>query len=766
MSGISSVGSTSSSSDSGTLGNAPPISFPGIASGIDYNAIIEKLTSLTLAQNKPLETENTNLNAQNAALVKINTLVQDVQQAITNLGDPTLFNDFSATSSNTSLASAEQISGATPQAGTYTIFSQTLATSTEINSDPAVNTPVSLTKDLQDAGFQITPTNATGTGTSNGKFTVNGHQFTYSVGTDTVNSILADLNSIAGVTASFQNDELTVTSTSGPLSLGSSSDSGNLEQIFKLDSAQLLSGQQEVSAGGGVNATDTLGGDGVTTGGTLTLNGTVNINYTTGETVQQLITAINANAGYNAAIQNGKLVIETTNGAALTVTETGGGNFLTTFNGGMGAATSYQSVTSSSGVGGINPDETLNVTQPGLNGGNEFTINGVAISINPATQNLQDIINEINSSNAGVTATWNVALGQLQLVNKATGPQSIVLGAAGDSSNFLSEFGLTTAGATTQTGQQASITYQTASGGTATVYSNSNEVTNVIPGVTLTLQQSSTSPYTVTVAQSTTNLLNDINAFVTAYNNAIDEIDTATSPPVVSAQQPGTPVSSDSANSSVAVPAGPLFNNASVQNLKNQLVNLVSNMVQTGSQSYNSFASIGLLLDSSFAVITSSSTSGDSKDSSDSSNSSGLQTQTYDGTSGKLQALDTTTFDSALAADPAAVQSMFTSDSGVLAQLGTYLTYVSGSPTQLGPNGSFLGTSPDTSLIQGEENTISAQIDSINQQISLVNDQAVSQANQLRAEFTASETMIAELQQEQSSLASFFGTSSTSSSSS
>jgi len=873
MSGVSGVGSgtTSSSTTTGTLGNVPPISFPGIASGIDYNAIIEKLTSLTLAQNAPLTAENTNLAAQNKELTKINGLIQNVQSAIQNLGDPSLFNQFSATSSSSAFANAEQISGDSPQPGTYTILSQELATSTVISSDPAANAAVNTNVSLATAGFQITPTD--GTGTSGGKFTVDGQQISYDVNTDTVSTILAKLNALTGVKATFQNDELTLTSTNGqPLSIGSASDSGNLESIFKLDTAQFQSGQQATSAGsvaenytslnGGLNSSgsdllggaggqgvtdtgtltidgdvgnpisydptesvatlvaainaagttggfsaaitngklvitstsgapatvtdsntgagsfvssfngglattiasaDTLAGDGVTANGQLTINGTA-INYTTGETVSALEAAINAiGGGVTASIQGGQLVLGTTNGTALNVSETGGGNFLTTFNGGLSASSTVESVTSSSAVGGINPDQTLNLTAPSLNTGTTFTINGVAISINPTTQNLDDIINEINSSNAGVVASWNTTTGQLQLISKATGPQSIVLGSPNDSSNFLSVFGLTTSGATTQVGSQASVTYQNASGNSQTVYSNTNAVTNVIPGVTLNLVSNDAStPYTVTVAQSSTNLVTNINAFVKAYNAAINEINTASAPPVVSTPSPGTPLASGSAQSNVTVPGGVLFGNNSVSEMKDQLVQMVSDLYQNGSSSYNSFASIGLLLDSSVSVISSDSTAGNS-DSSDSDG--GLQEQTFDGTSGQLQALDTTTFDAALLADPSAVQSLFTSTTGVLGQVGTYLTYVTGTPTSLGPNNPFLAQVPDTSLLQSIETANSNQIDSINQQIAMINDEATAQANQLRAQFNASETLIAQLQQEQSSLSSILGSSSTTSSS-
>ena len=271
--------------------------------------------------------------------------------------------------------------------------------------------------------------------------------------------------------------------------------------------------------------------------------------------------------------------------------------------------------------------------------------------------------------------------------------------------------------------------------------------------------------YTVTVAQSSTSLISDINAFVKAYNAAINEINTASAPPVVSTQAPGTPLASGTAQSNVTVPGGVLFGNDSVAEMKDQLVQMVSDLYQNGSTSYNSFASIGLQLDSSVSVISSSSTAGSSSDSADSSDSSGLQTQTFDGTSGQLQALDTSTFDTALAANPAAVQSLFTSDSGVLGQVGTYLTFVTGTPTSLGPNNPFLAQVPDTSLLQSIETSNSNQIDSINQQIAIINDEATSQANQLRAQFTASETLIAQLQQEQASLSSILGSTTSTSSS-
>src|SRR5215472_8800607 len=112
--------------------NVPPVSFPGIASGIDYNSIITKLTSLTLSQNVTLNSQIATLNAANTELIKINNLLNCVQNSLGALSDPLLFNSWTANSSDTVAGNASPISGATPIAGTYTVTAQTQATATTI----------------------------------------------------------------------------------------------------------------------------------------------------------------------------------------------------------------------------------------------------------------------------------------------------------------------------------------------------------------------------------------------------------------------------------------------------------------------------------------------------------------------------------------------------------------------------------------------------------------------------------------------------------
>ena len=101
--------------------NTPPISFPGISSGIDYNSIIQKLTSLTLEQNVGLNAQMTTLSNANMELIKINSLFASLQSALTALSQPNLFNAYDALSSNTNVATAQGLPSVAATPGTYVI---------------------------------------------------------------------------------------------------------------------------------------------------------------------------------------------------------------------------------------------------------------------------------------------------------------------------------------------------------------------------------------------------------------------------------------------------------------------------------------------------------------------------------------------------------------------------------------------------------------------------------------------------------------------
>jgi flagellar hook-associated protein 2 len=659
-------------STSGT-GNSAPISFPGIVSGIDYNAIIDKLTQLSLAPTTQLNAQIATLNNANAELIKINNLLMSVQNALGNLSNPDLFDTYQATSSSSAL-SATGTPGVAATPGLYTIESVKAATNTSIVSSASAGHSItdiltsgpyagqaSNTVPLAYSYASVIPTNGNN---GEGSVTVDGVSISYNVDSQSLNQILnnittqVDSQADAGFLATLVNGKVEFTSSDQNISLGSAEDQGNLLSVFQLSNAQLI------------------------------------------------------NSGSSGFIEG------------------------------------------SADVGGINADEDFNSSDDAgfvtpVTAGT-FTINGVKITV-AADQNLNDILNEINSSTAGVTAVFNSVTGQIQLTNANSGPQSIVLGASGDTSNFLTAAGLTAAsGAKTTVGQQSAITVENPDGTSTTYYNNSNAVTNAIPGISLSISGNTTTPFTVNVTQNTTLLVSAVQNFVSVYNAAVNEINNATAPPIVLAIQPGT---NSTANS---VPGGVLWGDPSVSTIIPQLEDIVGGFLGNNT-TYNSLAQAGLLLNSSFATIQATSIEDQG------TGSSPVQQTTVDGTNGELSPLNVNAFLAAYQANPSAVQGLIVGASSLTDQLGSYLATVTGSPTLL--NAGPVGNVPAVSLMQNDENGNNDTITNLQQQIQQITDAANAQANSLRSGFVASETAIAGLQAEQQELASVFGFSTTSSSS-
>ena len=657
-------------SSSPVLGtNVAPISFPGIASGIDYNSIISKLTSRQLSQNTIYNNQITGLTSANTELIKINSLFVSVQNSLTALSQPTLFNQVSAIESNPSVLNATSNPAVQATPGTYTILKTQLATASSVTSsttyghselDTVGGSPAT-TVPLINSYAQITPSNGDPTKGS-AYVTIDGVKINYDVNTTSLAGLLTAINSAVGAvdpgfsaTLAPGTDDVVFKSTDKPISIGSPNDNGNILQVLKLDQAQLVN-----TANSG------------------------------------LISGVAGVGGVNQL-----LVFNSTNGPGNAATNA---NYITPVTAGT------------------------------------FTINGVSISVDPTKDALSDVLKRINSSGAGVNASFNPETGQISIQNISTGPQGIILGAPGDSSNFLSASGLTGAGATNSIGAQASVTVQNSAGQTSTVYSNSNTISTAIPGVNLNITLATTVASTLTVSADSSSLVSAINTFVSAYNAAINEINVATIAPTVIAP----PAGSLNAQSQ-SVGGGVLYNNADVLSIKDQLTNIVAG--QFGTTGYNALSTIGLTLDSSFTIIAPS-TPG-------SNNSTGpVTTQTLGGTDGALQALDVSKLQAALAANPSQVQALFTSGSGAISALGSYLTGVTGQPTTLA--GGLAGTIPSISLLQGFENANSDQITSLQQQVSLITDSANAYADQLRKSFNASEQLISKYQSLQSQLAGFF----------
>ncbi len=344
--------------------NVPPISFPGIVSGIDYNSIIQKLTQLTLAPTTQINQQIATLNAANLELIKINNLLSSVQSALGALSSPNIYDAVSATSTNLGAIVATGIAGGNAVPGVYTIDSVQTATPTSIVSNTAAGHNItdllpstagiyanmaSNTVPLADSYAAITPSNGSG---STGSVTIDGISVSYDVNTQSLNTILANIQTAVqaydpSFTATLNASGAVVMSGSKPITLGSANDQGNLLDVLRLSGAQINNSGTTTSvtgtAGvGGINQATSFDSTATNAGfvtpvtsGTFTINGVSISVSASGDNLASVLAKINAsNAGvvatYNA--QTGAISLTNKSSGAQSIVVGSSGdtsNFLT-----------------------------------------------------------------------------------------------------------------------------------------------------------------------------------------------------------------------------------------------------------------------------------------------------------------------------------------------------------------------------------------------------------------------------------------------------
>ncbi|EQD34609.1 flagellar hook-associated 2 domain protein, partial [mine drainage metagenome] len=110
--------------------------------------------------------------------------------------------------------------------------------------------------------------------------------------------------------------------------------------------------------------------------------------------------------------------------------------------------------------------------------------------------------------------------------------------------------------------------------------SPSNTVTNALSGVTLNLLTTTSAPATLTVADNTTTIQSNVQTFVKAYNTL---------------QKSLTQLGGYDATTSTA---GPLMGNSALTNAQSQIQAALFGVVNTGSATYTSLASLGITANS------------------------------------------------------------------------------------------------------------------------------------------------------------------------
>lgn len=266
------------------------------------------------------------------------------------------------------------------------------------------------------------------------------------------------------------------------------------------------------------------------TSGYFTLDGTTFAVNATTMSLNSIISEINSSTiGVTAAIDPADSnLLQLSSSATIQMGSLGDtSNFLSATNL-LAPSSTYSSgqytATSSSDLSKINAGATLDnagfsTTLSSTTVG-QLAINGVTISYNTTTDTLDDVINSINSANAGVSASYDAVADKIDLTATTTGSQQISLDDI--SGNLLQAMQITSgAGATQTLGQNAEFSISGVNGGQP-IYSTSNQVTNALSNVTLNLAGTGTT--TLNVSADTSTAVSTVQAFVTAYNTANADI--------------------------------------------------------------------------------------------------------------------------------------------------------------------------------------------------------------------------------------------------
>jgi flagellar hook-associated protein 2 len=309
------------------------------------------------------------------------------------------------------------------------------------------------------------------------------------------------------------------------------------------------------------------------------------------------------------------------------------------------------------------------------------TLDGIAAAINSAT------------GNPGVTATVLQGSNGAQLLLSSTqsGAANTIQVSETDPGNALAALTYSsTATANYSLESKAQDASYSIAGVAAT--SPTNTVTGALSGVTLNLTglTTATGTVTLTVSTDTATIESNISAFVSAYNtlagsfSSLGGFDAAT----------GT--------------AGPMLGNALLTGIKNQIQNALYSVVNTGSPTYNSLASVGITTNS-------------------------------DGT----LSLNQNTLSTALSTNFSAVSSLFSGTHGVAANLNSQIT------TALAANGA-IATSSQTLVTQ--ENTLSQKTTALNAQMATLSANLTQQYSALNTLLSSLQTTSAYLTQAFASL--------------
>ncbi len=505
----------------------PAFQIDGLATGLQTGQIIDQMMQVESQPITRLQTKVAVYNQRQKAFTDVRTQFQSLQSALSAMMRPTTLNTKTASVSSVGAGgiTLSAKAGLDAALGSFRVYVDQLATATTATAAGRSGQAVDATVALESAGF-ITAPSTTVSGSTSGAFTINGASVSVDSATDSLNDVIARINSqVAGVTAtlvdangnaSASGNYVRLTS-NATISLGSGADTSNFLTVTNLLAAQ----PKGATATGAPVASDALAAGELHIDGVIVTTRATATGNTAAQNAASLAADINNTAGIKvvASVNNdGSLNLTSKTrgvGASISITQATAASGLST-----GTTTqATQDVASAAGVGGVNITEPLAssrlstaISGLDVNGNGEFTVNGVSIAYSQA-DSLGEVLSRISASTAGVIATYDSALDRVLFSAKTTGSLSIAFQDV--TGNLLSAAGASTA--TQSLGKNALFRISTLNGGVQQS-STSNTVSNVVAGVELNLQQESTSPVDVAIGQSTQGAVQAVQGFVDSYN--------------------------------------------------------------------------------------------------------------------------------------------------------------------------------------------------------------------------------------------------------
>ncbi|TAK26883.1 MAG: hypothetical protein EPO21_24660 [Chloroflexota bacterium] len=508
-------------------------SVDGLISGMNTSQMVSELMKLERRPLNALENSKARASSRLKALKDLASRVSSLRSAALALTNrSTVGARRAVTDTPTTQAAKVTVSaGSAAALGNFDVTVSQLATATRVISSQPIGQAIDTAAALASAGFGTAPT--TGTFSINGKVITIDASTVLSDGTDApgANTIPSKINNAgAGVTATIESDGLSrpnvlkLTAAAGEkIQMGSGADTSNFLTAARLLGAP-VAGKTAASVTGSAIAAGALAAT------TMVINGTSITTTATGAANTAEQNAASIAADINAAntsvtavgMPNGTIVLTQKNlgsERAIDISNAGTG---TGFIAGITANGTDDYVLGTSSLGSVQAAETLadgrfaTAISPAEG---SFIINGVTIEYDAATDTLNSVLSRINTSKAGVSASYDPILDRVRLTATQMGSTAVAL--EDQTGNFLAATGLL--GAAQAPGQNAEYTISTVNGG-QTLTSSSNTVTGVLPGVTLNLLATTTSPVAVTISMDPDATVKAVRSFIDAYNNTVSFI--------------------------------------------------------------------------------------------------------------------------------------------------------------------------------------------------------------------------------------------------